>query len=507
MAREVEKKLPFSFEPMGEKKVKNISELIPVYRVRLDGGAAQVRRGNPVSAMPSWARPVTAALVLAVAVAAATWFGFMRTPTPHLSGTHVQSIAVLPFDDLSPDKSLGYLGDGVSEDIISMLSRFPEVSVIARNSSFVYKGKPIDVRQVGANSTSAMRSRAASVRMPIGFVSSPSSLTLRLASTFGQSTMTSLERTPRHCKMRLPGRLSTQLPPMPASSSGASITPLGARTRPILANTITIFAATRFYKRHRRATTTMPGEYRKRASRNIPISNLLKVKLGWYHFSAGWNWWSDDVPADFRKAGELVRAVLAKDNLTPQVKRLADQLFAFVLVTERDFSRALNEADTAIALAPYDATMIGFTSAVLIMSGKPDKALGWIDLALARDPTGSKTYNYNRGWAFRLLGKNEDSIAAFKQSSYPDGDPPLHLAIDLVRLGRIDEAKTQVKLMLKKNDPKFTQAKWRQGFIYSDPSITDSERRSRQGRPAGEMEGIRDQEHCCLAQPERPASG
>ena len=149
VAREVEKKLAFSFEPMGEKKVKNISELIPVYRVRLDGGAAQVRRGNPVSAMPSWARPVTAALVLAVAVAAATWFGFMRTPTPHLSGTHVPSIAVLPFDDLSPDKSLGYLGDGVSEDIISMLSRFPDLSVIARNSSFVYKGKPIDVRQVG----------------------------------------------------------------------------------------------------------------------------------------------------------------------------------------------------------------------------------------------------------------------------------------------------------------------------------------------------------------------
>ena len=62
---------------------------------------------------------------------------------------HVPSIAVLPFDDLSPDKSLGYLGDGVSEDIITMLSRFPDLSVIARNSSFVYKGKPVDIRQVG----------------------------------------------------------------------------------------------------------------------------------------------------------------------------------------------------------------------------------------------------------------------------------------------------------------------------------------------------------------------
>jgi adenylate cyclase len=55
----------------------------------------------------------------------------------------------LPFDDLSPDKVLGSLGDGVSEDIIAMLSRFTDLSVTARNSSFVYKGKPVDIRQVG----------------------------------------------------------------------------------------------------------------------------------------------------------------------------------------------------------------------------------------------------------------------------------------------------------------------------------------------------------------------
>ena len=72
----------------------------------------------------------------------------MRSPS-RVAGAHVPSIAVLPFDDLSPDKSLGYLGDGVSEDIITMLSRFPDLSVIARNSSFVYKGKPVDIRQVG----------------------------------------------------------------------------------------------------------------------------------------------------------------------------------------------------------------------------------------------------------------------------------------------------------------------------------------------------------------------
>jgi adenylate cyclase len=205
-----------------------------------------------------------------------------------------------------------------------------------------------------------------------------------------------------------------------------------------------------------------------------PNSSLLKVKLGWYHFRAGWQWWSDDIPADFRKAGELARAVLAKENLSPQVKRLAHWLFAEVLMTERDFSRALNEADMAVTLAPYDAGMIGDLAAVPIVSGKPDKALKWIDFAATRDPNAAGDVNYKRGLVFRLLGKYEDSIKAFKEAPMA-GDAYLNIAIDLVRLGRIDEAKAQVKLMLEKNDPKFTQAKWREGYFYSDPSIVGDE--------------------------------
>ena len=148
VANEVEKKLAFGFEPMGEQKVKNISEPIPVYRVKLDGAPAPRRRTSQKSRLPSWARPIAAAMVLLGGLAAAGWYGFMRSPS-HVAGAHVPSIAVLPFDDLSPDKSLGYLGDGMSEDIITMLSRFPDLSVIARNSSFTYKGKPVDIRQVG----------------------------------------------------------------------------------------------------------------------------------------------------------------------------------------------------------------------------------------------------------------------------------------------------------------------------------------------------------------------
>ncbi|HWI69773.1 MAG TPA: hypothetical protein VNS88_15605, partial [Nitrospiraceae bacterium] len=68
--------------------------------------------------------------------------------TQEVSST-VPAVAVLPFDDLSADQNLGYLGDGVAEDIITALSRFPDLVVVARSSSLAYKGKGVDIRQVG----------------------------------------------------------------------------------------------------------------------------------------------------------------------------------------------------------------------------------------------------------------------------------------------------------------------------------------------------------------------
>ena len=72
-----------------------------------------------------------------------------RAPPTHEVSSAVPSVAVLSFDDLSANQNLGYLGDGVAEDIITALSRFPDMRVVARGSSFAYKGKAADLRQVG----------------------------------------------------------------------------------------------------------------------------------------------------------------------------------------------------------------------------------------------------------------------------------------------------------------------------------------------------------------------
>jgi tetratricopeptide (TPR) repeat protein len=172
--------------------------------------------------------------------------------------------------------------------------------------------------------------------------------------------------------------------------------------------------------------------------KKYPDSNLLKIKLGFYYWTAVWNFWSDDSAADFRKAAELTREVLAKDNLTPMVRRLAHWLFAFVLMYEHDFDRSIEEAQEAVKLAPYDAHLKSNLMDVLVAAGKYDMALQWLADSEARDPGRKDYFRRNRGVIYRLQGKYEQSVSEYRNAGQIMR--PYHcmsMAISLYRLGRL----------------------------------------------------------------------
>ena len=112
---QVRDRLPFTFENLGEQQVKNITRPVRVYRVQED--AATIA--------PPLATPA-------------------RLPLPDKP-----SIAVLPFENMSSDPEQEFFADGIAEDVITALSRYPSLFVIARNSSFTYKGRAVDVKRVG----------------------------------------------------------------------------------------------------------------------------------------------------------------------------------------------------------------------------------------------------------------------------------------------------------------------------------------------------------------------
>jgi len=473
--RQVSGRLDMTVADLGPTQLKNIERPVRVYS--LEVGQPALAKAKPLKvALTAWARPIAAVMVLLAVLAAAGWYGIVRSSTHTVAATHFPAIAVLPFDDLSPDKSIGYLGDGVSEDIITMLSRFPDLSVIARNSSFVYKGKPIDIRQVGRDLNvdyaleGSVRKETDQIRITAQLIDTQTGkhVWAERYDKAGKDPLALQDEVTGKIVGAMTGEKGQVKQGQYHEAWGRDAANLGEYDYYLRGHDI-------FMNANSREDNDRAGRIWEEGLAKYPDSNLLKVKLGWYHMKAGWRWWSDDVPAEFRRAGELSRAVLAANNLSPQVKRLAHWLFAQVLTTEGDFDRAATEADAAIALAPYDSSLIADLSSVLIACGKPDKALEWIDAATIRDPGSARDMNYNRGLALRILGNYEDSIAAFKQANYPDADTRIHLAIALVRLGRIDEARAEVRAYLGKNDPKFTGAAWRTAWFYSDPAIVDRE--------------------------------
>jgi TolB-like protein len=141
----VEGKLALGFDFLGEHQVKNIAKPVRVYRVRAESKQAPVRSRPKRRIGWQIAVPVVAAILLLLGAAGAwRWSSPPATPLSDKA-----SIAVLPFDNIGGDAKWDRFADGITEDIITDLSHSKDLIVIARNSSEVYKGKPVDIRQIG----------------------------------------------------------------------------------------------------------------------------------------------------------------------------------------------------------------------------------------------------------------------------------------------------------------------------------------------------------------------
>ena len=155
---EVKHKLGLEYEYQGEQEVKNIAEPVPAYRVLSFPGAAAHRVVKAKRAVGKTWRNVVVAIVavLVLGAAVAVWHFYFRSPPMEVASVERMafplpdkpSIAVLPFVNMSGDPEQEYFSDGLTEEIISALSKVPKLFVIARNSTFTYKGKPVKVQQV-----------------------------------------------------------------------------------------------------------------------------------------------------------------------------------------------------------------------------------------------------------------------------------------------------------------------------------------------------------------------
>ena len=149
---QIKKKVRQGFEYMGKHAVKNIAEPVRIYRILLAPEYEGKIIGEPKSTQTKIKKPAAVAIaILFVASAVLVWMFYPRAPEVEPASVEKMayalpekpSIAVLPFDNMSDDPEQEYFSDGITEDLITDLSKISGIFVIARNSTFTYKGKAV----------------------------------------------------------------------------------------------------------------------------------------------------------------------------------------------------------------------------------------------------------------------------------------------------------------------------------------------------------------------------
>ena len=472
VAKEVENKLAFTFDPAGQQKVKNIEELVDVYHVRIDAPPRR-RILHKRGTSRLWrALGVPAATVVAVVAVVAIWVALYYPLTMSSSGgsSTIPSVAVLPFKDLSADKSLGYLGEGVANDVIAILSRFSDIAVVSRTSSFAYQGKEGDIRQIGKELDvgyvleGSVRKEGNRVRIVAQLINANTGDHV-WADRFDKAGSD-----PWALQDELTGKIVGAMTGEFGAIRKSDYSQAWGKDSTNLAEYDYYLRAESQLNLYTKEGIERSGEISRDGLQVFPSSPLLTVELGWSHWLKVALFYSSDPQADLQEAERLVNQVLSNKNLSPQVARLAHWLHAWLLTVKGDHDRAVAEMNKAIAAAPYNAFTLTDAGSIFLQAGQPEKALELTDAAAARDPGLSWFFNYVRGFIFIVLGKNEEAVEVLKTTEFADA--PLQLAIAYMRLGRQADARAAVEKMLK-STPGVTIQSWRQAWNFRDPSILD----------------------------------
>ncbi len=431
-------KLSLAYEFMGEQSVKNIKDPIRVYQVRLHS------QDQPQQAAPEFHE-----------------FEIPQKP----------SIAVLPFTNMSGDPEQEYFSDGITEDIITALSKINNLLVIARNSTFTYKGKSVDVRQV---------SREQGVRYVLeGSVRKAGNRVRVTAQLIDAITGHHIwaERYDRELEdifavqddiMReIVVALDVQLNEGEQARDWSSgTTNVKAWECVLLGSYNAVYSANPDTKLQAKALL-------EKAVDLDPSYAIAWVMLGWIYQQ-----YADvaSVASDANSPETALASMLDCAN-----KALAADpycadaygLMAMYHLELKEFDQAEEMAEKAISLAPNNAQNLGEVSMVLNKTGHPKQALELKKRAMRCCPMYRPGFLRGLGLSYYLLGELDQAIKAFKQSIARESEylsAHTNLASIFGELGRLEDAEEPVREILRLA-PKFSIKAYMAGLSFRDPQV------------------------------------
>jgi adenylate cyclase len=420
---EVEGKLDVGFEDRGEQQLKNISKPVCAYAVRAGAHGALVER---LSAAP---------------------------PLPDKP-----SIAVLPFQNMSGDPEQEYFADGMVEEIITALSRFKSLFVIARNSSFTFKGKAVDIKEVGRRLgvryvlEGAVRKAAGKVRITGQLIDALTGAHIwadRFERDLTDVFALQDEATVAVVSAIQPKLLQTEIA-------------LAMRRRP---ENLTAYD---FYLRARQQyyLTTREGlaeaiRLAHRALELDPRFGLVAALAGLHHMqNLTWGY-AIDPQFDREEAIRLLRLALSIDDGDPETLAFASEISAFLV---GDWEKEMEMADRAVALNPNSFHAWLSRGFVHRNAGLSEEAVRSFERAIRMSPVDPEL-NFafvGMGYAFIELGRFDEAVIAGKKAQRQNPIFPgayRCLASAFAHLGRDAEAREAAARVLE-FDPAFSISAW-----------------------------------------------
>jgi TolB-like protein/Tfp pilus assembly protein PilF len=364
------------------------------------------------------------------------------------------SIALLPFVNMSDDAKHEFLGDGITESIISALSKVPRLFVISRQSTFSYKGKPVKVKQV---------SEELGVRYVLEGSVQRSADRIRISAQLIDAL------TGHHLWA---GRYDRDLKDLFALQDEITIKILTA-TRVKLTDGeqasiaekhftgpqgldcyLKLMEGMGYVQRWNLEDNNLGQRMIEEAIALCPENPVGYISLGWtYHheYALGGTQSSQET---IKKSMELAQKALALDDSLAGAHALLCQLYA----TKGEYDKAIAEGERAVALSPGGADTLSEYAWSLNAAGRSEEAIPLFQKVIRLNPFGKFTLYRGLGVALMNTGRLEEAVSAFKkaiQGSPNDIMSHINLAAAYTRMGREDEARAEAAEVLRIN-PKFS---------------------------------------------------
>ena len=476
---QVKKKLELGYEYLGEHSVKNISEPVHVYRVLMEPEAA----GKVIGEKRKEKRRITLAVVIVLLIVAgglAGWYLYIEQ-TKRIEPASVvkmafplpeqPSIAVLPFDNMSDDPEKDYIADGFTENIITGLSQIPDMFVIARNSVFTYKGKPVKIKQV-------------SEELGVRYVLEGS---VQRAEDRLRVTAQLIDALKGHHLWA--ERYDRELKDLFVLQDDITMKVLNA-----LEVKLTVGEAANWYRTDNFEAWSLLTKGFSLINR-LTKEDLLEARK---HFEQAANLEPDYAPAwtmqawthtievllglskspreSINRAIELAQKTAALGEEQANLHSLMNRIYR----VQGKFDKAIAEGKKAVNLNPNDARAHIFLAESLRYGGRPEEAILHAKKAMRLEPYYPAWFLSNLAGPYEMVGRYEEAIAICKQQLERalSGEYPLilvyqRLVINYARLDQMKEAEAHAAEILKIK-PDYTVDFYRKIAFYKDKAYVEN---------------------------------